>query len=113
MCVLKSQYRVNGSKETAYERDDSDSPGDYPLGHFAQLIADRNSSLLQWRFRDYCRKQLVLCRRCPAEQESGADPEGSGVAPAEGQRLFKAHYYDNHRWGDVDFAILVLPYIRL
>ena len=60
MCVLNSQYRVNGSKETAYERDDSDNPGDYPLGHFEQLIADRNSSLLQWRFRDYCRKQLTL-----------------------------------------------------
>jgi hypothetical protein len=48
-----SQYRVNGSKETGYEPDDSDSPGDYLLGHFEQLVADRNSSLLHWRFRDY------------------------------------------------------------
>ena len=50
----------------------------------------------------------------PAEQETGADWRAvARVASARVQRLLTAHYYDNHRWGDVDFAILVLPYIRL
>ena len=31
-------YRMNGRKETAYECDHSDSPGDYPLGHFEQML---------------------------------------------------------------------------
>src|SRR5580700_10812236 len=91
----KSQYRVNGSKETAYERDDSDSPGDYPLGHFEQLIADRNSSLLQWRFRDYCRKQLGLCRR---SRRAGS---GCGARPVELHGLksdaFTANVFANNR----------------